>query len=122
MATRPQAIQPFEDRLVVYRSDEDGCWVAHSLRTDQVGTGDSIVSALADVIRAVYQVCATAEADDTIAYLREAPPEVQRLADRVEQLPEELVDEAARLAGGRGATDLRALFRAELRTGGVLQT
>lgn len=44
------------DTCVIYYSREDKCWVAHSVRTDQIGMGDCVVHALADLMRAVEQV------------------------------------------------------------------
>lgn len=71
----------FQDQGVIYQSPSDGDWIAHSLQTDQIGYGQSIVEALADAIKAVDQVCRAAEQDETPAYLRPAPPEVRGLFD-----------------------------------------
>ena len=99
MASRRQLIPDFDDFLVVDYSEDDGCWVAHSLRTDQIGTGPTKVEALADLIRAVYQVCDAAAEDESIAYLRDAAPETQALAKTVAPITAEEMDEALRLAG-----------------------
>ena len=64
---------PIADEAVIYHSKEDDCWIAHSIKTDQVGTGDQVVEALADLIRGVRAVLSLAAKDRTIAYLREAP-------------------------------------------------
>ncbi len=90
----------FEDTLVLYRSTEDGCWIAHSLKTDQIGTGDRIVDALADVIRAVHQVCKAAGKDKTLAYLRAAPAEIRAIADRAKPLPGEIYEIAHKMVHG----------------------
>jgi hypothetical protein len=68
------------DTVVIYHSPEDGCWIAHSLRSDQIGTGRHPIEALADLIKAIKQVFDLAKRDKTIAYLREAPAEIQALA------------------------------------------
>lgn len=84
----------FEDVLFVRWSSDDGCWTAHSLETDQIGFGDSIVDALADVIKAVHQVIALAESDPTIAALRKAPDDVIEAARRAKRLPQEMYEVA----------------------------
>jgi hypothetical protein len=90
----------FDDDVVIYRSAEDGGWVAHSLRTDQIGAGDRIVDALAELIRAVHGLLHLAEEDETIAYLREAPAEVQDLAADANVLPLEIFEVAHKMATG----------------------
>ena len=97
----------FADTVVIYYSREDRCWVAHSLRTDQIGTGNRIVDALADVMRAVDQVCALAASDSSIAYLREAPAEIRKLARRAKKLPGEIHEIAHRMARGSWPRDIR---------------
>ena len=101
MPKRLNSIAPFDDHLVAHWSDEDGCWTAHSLRTDQIGTGPTRLDALADLMLAVYQVCELAAEDDSIQYLREAPPEVQRLASVVDAIPPDEVEAAHRIARQR---------------------
>jgi hypothetical protein len=79
-----------EDYLVIYHSQEDDCWIAHSLRTDQIGTGDSILSALTDALRAVEQVWNLSQEDPSVAFLREAPPEIQQMEKTAKRLPREI--------------------------------
>lgn len=95
-------ISRFDDTVVIYHSDEDGCWIAHSLRADQIGTGDRIVDALADLIKAMDQVCRLAARDPSVAYLRDAPPEVQERARSSSPLPREINEVAYRMARGDG--------------------
>jgi hypothetical protein len=90
-----------DDIAVLYRSEEDSVWVAHSLRTDQVGVGNRIVDALADLIRAVDAVLAIAHADKTVAYLREAPADIQKLRDSAKCLPGEIYEVAHKMARGQ---------------------
>ena len=87
MATKARKIMPFDDSAAIFFSQEDNCWIAHSLRTDQIGTGKNAVDALADVIRAVNQVCCQAQCDKSLAYLREAPPKIQKIAKSTCKLP-----------------------------------
>jgi hypothetical protein len=90
-----------DDIAVLYRSEEDSVWVAHSLRTDQIGTGARIVDALADLIRAVDEVVAIAAGDATVAYLREAPAEIQKIKESAECLPSEIYEVAHKIARGQ---------------------
>ena len=89
------------DKLVVYWADDDAVWVGHSLRTDQIGVGDSPVEALADAIKAVLQVKELADEDETIALFRDAPADIQRMAEEAQPLPKELYEVAHWMATGR---------------------
>ena len=95
-----------DDRLVIYYSGEDACWIAHSMRTDQLGTGDCIVDALADAIKTVNYLLAEAQDDPTIAVLRDAPANVQKLAKKARKLPGELFEIAHKKATGHWPKDL----------------
>ncbi len=90
-----------DDEVVIYPNHEDGGWIAHSLRTDQIGIGDSIVESLADVMRAVDQVCRAAEKDETLAYLREAPGDIKEILARAKPLPKEIFEVAHWKVHGR---------------------
>jgi hypothetical protein len=90
----------FTDTAIIFYSEEDGCWVAHGLHTDQVGTGNKLVAALADLMQAIQAVCDLALADESIAFLREAPPEIQRIAASAKPLPKELSEIAHKMAYG----------------------
>jgi len=79
------------DRVVVYPSSEDQCWVAHSLRTDQIGVGDSIVEAVVDLVGAVRNLIAEAAKDERVQVGQDAPPEIQRLAESAEKLPDSII-------------------------------
>lgn len=96
----------FTDTTYIYFSPEDCCWVAHSLRTDQVGYGQDVVTALTDVIRAVDAVCKLAQEDETIAFLREAPDEIQVRARLAKKLPGELYEIAHKQARGEWPTEI----------------
>jgi hypothetical protein len=89
-----------KDTVVIYRSSKDRCWVAHSLRTDQIGTGRHIIEALADGIKAVQQVLALAHEDESIEPFREAPPEIRKMAERAKPLPGEVYEIACKMARG----------------------
>jgi hypothetical protein len=95
-----------QETAVIFQSVEDECWIAHGLRTDQIGTGDSIVNALADLIRALEAVAAQARRDPSISLLRKAPPEIQARAKTARKLPQELYEIAHRRAKGSWPAEL----------------
>ncbi len=111
---RRQSVGPFPDRCVIYWAPKDKCWVAHSLRMDQIGTGHGVVDALAALLRAVSFVIEDAAQDPTLAVFREAPPEVQVLADSAKRLPKEVFDIAHKVAIGKWPQELPPVrFRAK---------
>ena len=93
------------EAAVVYWSKEDRKWVAHGLRTDQIGTGDSPILALADLMVALDQVMSEA-ARLKISPWRAAPASVRRLASRAQALPVEVYRIAQRIARGDWPADL----------------
>ena len=97
----------FEDTLVIYHSADDRCWIAHSLETDQVGTGNSIVDAMADAIKAVHQVFALAREDRTIAYRRRAPREIFAIRKHAKRLPGEFFEVAHKKVHGKWPQNLK---------------
>ena len=116
----------FKDEIVVYHSEEDGCWIAHSLRADQIGTGDRIIEAIADLIRGMVALLAMARDDHTINVLRDAPDSVQKIARESKTLPWEIFEVAHKMATGEWPDDLepdfkpideRTSFRAEIPEG-----
>src|SRR5665213_453784 len=98
---------------VLYHSEEDACWIAHGLRTDQIGTGDRLVTALADLMRAVRALCEMAEKDESIAYLRPAPPEIFERFRNAKPLPKELSEISHKMAFGEWPSYLLADIRPE---------
>ena len=85
-------IRPFMDIFVIYSSKDDHCWVAHSLRTDQIGTGDCVLEALMDGMKAVDQIVELAEKDGDVEVFCDAPEEIAVLAKSAQPLPQELYD------------------------------
>jgi hypothetical protein len=90
----------FQDECLLYYSDEDRCWIAHSLRSDQVGTGPDVVQALADLIKAIDQILALARREGDIEILREAPSEIKEKMKSANHLPNELYEIAHKIARG----------------------
>ena len=95
-----------DDTCVIYHSEEDGCFVAHSLRTDQIGTGDCVVAALADLMRAIEELLELAEKERDVAIYRDAPPEIRRMAKRAKPLPVELYEIAHKMVHGEWPKEL----------------
>jgi len=91
---------------VIYYDTEDECWVAHSLDTDQVGTGGRIVDALADLIRAVQALFELAKQDNSIALFRKAPPEIVAKIKKAKKLPGEVYEVAHRMVHGKWPSDV----------------
>jgi hypothetical protein len=105
-------MKPFSETAVIYCSPEDGCWIAHSLRTDQIGTGLDMGRALAALIRGIDSILEIAAEDETVAYLREAPREIQKMAKECKPLPNEIYEVAHKLARGQWPSDIEPLFQA----------
>lgn len=99
--------QAIADSVVIYWSKDDACWIAHSLRTDQIGFGSRVVDALADVIRAVAQSHEVAASDPRIAAYQDAPQEIQQLADQAAPLPLEIYEIAHKMVHGEWPMDLK---------------
>lgn len=106
------SVKPFQDIAVIYHSSEDGCWIAHSLRTDQVGTGVDMGRALADLIRGVDSIIKMATEDSSLAYLREAGNDVKALAAKSKPLPAEIYEVAHRIARGTWPNEIDPGFTA----------
>jgi len=105
-------IKPFSETAVLYYSPEDGCWIAHGLRTDQIGTGLDMGRALAALIRGIDSVLEIAAEDETVAYLREAPRGIQKMATQCKPLPNEIYE----VAGKRCSSVIRPAIGPEVRS------
>jgi NTP pyrophosphatase (non-canonical NTP hydrolase) len=88
------------DEVVIYWSKDDHCWIAHTIQTDQIGTGDRIVDALADVLKAVASIIEEAERDCTLAIYRDAPDEIKDIAKTAKRLPHEIYEVAHKMVHG----------------------
>ena len=100
-----------EDTCVIYESRADKCWIAHSLRTDQIGAGDCVVAALEDLLRAVEQVFKLAAEDGDVAIFREAPKRIQKMAESAEPLPREIYEIAHKRVHGGWPADFEPRFK-----------
>ena len=89
-----------KESIVIYWSEEDVCWIAHTLKTDQIGTGSRIVDALADVLKALLMIHEEARKDRSLAVFRNAPKEIQDIAKTAKRLPMEIYDVAHKMVHG----------------------
>lgn len=89
-----------QDIAVIYHSQEDEGWIAHSIHTDQVGIGNTPTNALAELIRLVDKLLALASADDSVAFLRKAPDEVIEHVKQSKPFPIEWFEVAHKKARG----------------------
>jgi hypothetical protein len=79
------------DRRVVYYSRQDRCWIAHSTLTDQIGTGETIIEAMVDLLRALEQLLELARQDPSIQIYRRAPASVLGLLTEAIPIPAQIV-------------------------------
>jgi hypothetical protein len=94
-----------KESMVIYWSDEDKCWIAHTLKTDQIGTGERIVDALADVLKALQMIHEEASKDRSLAVLRDAPKEIQDMRRTAKKLPMEIYEVAHKMVHGKWPED-----------------
>jgi hypothetical protein len=76
-----------KDGILVYYSHQDRAWLAHSLRTDQIGCGDCILSAIESLLRGIKTIMEMSKADRSIEVWHEAPPAIQAKVKNAKPLP-----------------------------------
>ena len=103
----PRKMGKFEDTFVIYFSKTDDCWIGHSLKTDQIGTGDCVLDALVDATIAVKAAYDIAKNDSSIDFLRQAPQDIQEIAKRAKNLPKELAEIAYKRITGDWPEDTK---------------
>lgn len=77
---------------LIYYSPEDERWIAHSLHTDQIGTGECVTEALADLIQGLVNLFALAAEHPDIEIFREAPQNIKQMIRSAKPLPGEIFD------------------------------
>jgi len=97
----------FKDRCVIYESAADKCWIAHSLGTDQIGTGDCVLDALVDLMRAIHTLLEIAAEEDGITIFREAPAAIRQKTEDAQPLPGEIYEIAHKMVTGDWPSDLQ---------------
>ncbi len=65
------------DKFVVYKSE--GRFVAHSLYTDQIGIGESVESAIYELILSLFALLEEHKRDSNVQIRCNAPEDVQKL-------------------------------------------
>jgi hypothetical protein len=99
-------IREFRETFVIYESVEDGRWIAHGLRTDQMGYGECVVDALVEYMRAIDQVMRVAAEEKDVKILRDAPPEVRARSKTAQPLPKEIYEIAHKRVRGTWPREL----------------
>jgi len=112
MGTKPSRRQHFRDRCVIYYDHECHRWIAHSLDTDQIGDGGSVLEALVDLMRGVKTILDLATEDPTIQVMCPAPANIRRMAETALPLPEEIYEIACKQVHGRWPSQLTVLVDA----------
>jgi len=83
---------PVKDDFVIYYSNTDKSWIAHSLRTDQLGFGDCVVDAIADLMVGLHNLYELAKKDTEIIVNCEAPEDIKKLAKNAKKLDDCILD------------------------------
>lgn len=99
-------MQDHRDTIVIYHSPEDGCWLAHSLETDQIGDGESVLEALECLMRGLKFLHAEAAKDATLRAWRKASDEIFAMSKAAKPLPGEIMDIACKRVHGVWPADL----------------
>jgi len=90
------------DTFVIYPSEqEEGFWVAHSLNTDQIGTGECVLDAFVALLRALRILLAEAEKNPNLRLLNPAPKDVRDRRKHARQLPLEIIEIASMTLDGK---------------------
>lgn len=97
----------FQDECVIYFSRADNCWIAHSLHTDQVGTGKNMLDAFVELLRAIGSLIELSSEGTPVSIRREAPRGVQKRAGKAIPVPQELYVIALKRARGEWPDDFR---------------
>lgn len=91
--TQSISTKNYLDHFVVYRSlDEPDKFVAHSIRTDQVGVSDDIEDAIYELFHAIHVLLEEAKHDSSVAIQHLAPSHVIELfLKKAQPLPEPIL-------------------------------
>lgn len=95
-----------QDEILVYYSQQDKAWLAHSFRTDQIGSGECILEAVESLLRGIKSIMDLAKEDPSIEVWREATADVQARAKSAKTLPYEFVEIAHRRVHGNWPKEL----------------
>ena len=98
---------PPEDKCLIYYSKSDDCWVAHGLFVDQIGTGQSMLVALIDLLTGIENLRKLAKREKDIEFFRMAPEPIQQRAKHADRLPLELYSVAYKKVRGEWPEDIQ---------------
>lgn len=86
----------FVDHFLVYPSEhEDGKFVAHSLRTGQVGVATCVEEAIYSLFKAILNLLDEINSDENVAWQKAAPPEIcHKFAETMNTVPSGLINRA----------------------------
>lgn len=93
-------MKPTTDEFLVYYSTTDHVWLAHSFRTDQIGSGDCMLEAIESLLRGIKTIMSLAEKDPDIEVYHEAPADIQAKAKNAKNLPFEFIEIAYKRVHG----------------------
>ncbi len=85
--TCSKKLSSFKDKCVIYYSRADHAWIAHSLRTDQLGYGECVVDALVDLLIGTRNLLALKRKDPDIELFHSPPPKIKRYVKNASPLP-----------------------------------
>lgn len=104
------------DVWVIYPSQEDeGKYVAHSLRTDQVGVAECIVDSLVELVVALRTLMKERRRDPRIDIYCDAPAEVWEMLNHAKPLPKEIEEIAQMRLDGRQSNRLKQYLKSTVR-------
>lgn len=104
------------DVWVIYPSQQDeGKYVAHSLRTDQLGVGECIVDALVELVLALRTLLKERRRDTRVDIYRDAPAEVWDMLNHAKRLPKEIEEIAQMRLEGKHPARMKRLLQNALR-------
>ena len=87
------SITGFVDTWVIYQStSKRGNWVAHSVNTDQIGMGTSVLNAYLELHRAMDILLAEAKKHKMADIIHPAPQEILDKLAHARPLPKKIVD------------------------------
>lgn len=86
-------VNPIDEKCVIYESAESvGLWVAHGVRTCQIGTGQNPQTALANFIKAIYVVSTLSVSEYNV--FRNAPDRIHNYLTEAIPLPNNIRQKA----------------------------
>lgn len=85
-------MESVHDKFVIYFCREDSEWVAHSLKTDQIGTGPCVVDAIADLMQGLKNLSELHQKDPDIEIFRDAPEEIQLMQKNAKNLDKVIME------------------------------